>query len=137
MEETLLEATLVEIEKLSELNADWDSYGAYPVSAQSLTHAKQLVMQVYAYTRFLPDITTSLLPTNINPCPNGNVLLHWDTPRQEIEVEVHPNTTFSYLLVHKNAPSKNRYSALKQVKSTQIIMEILRIFNISLYTAIS
>jgi hypothetical protein len=70
------------IERLKELPANWDSYGAPPIDHLARRHAAALVteLQVMLQGRYVD-------PT-VGPDVGGGVELIWETPREAYEVHV-------------------------------------------------
>jgi hypothetical protein len=79
-----------QIEHLSGLQANWDSYGAKAPDTESVWFAKKLV-RLFARLETMerPSITLS---------PAGNIAMAWDSDKQELEVEVMPTGLMEYVL---------------------------------------
>ena len=69
--QALPDSTRKRLAELTALEADWDSYGAVPVSPQSLTMAEQIIQQMV--TRF----DARGVPTEVMPIADGGVQVEW------------------------------------------------------------
>lgn len=73
------------ISRLRELDADWDSYGAAPLSSVTLTIAKRFVFDLYR----LADLRGYSLPEpSVAPSPDGSVDFVWRSPSEDSDLEV-------------------------------------------------
>jgi hypothetical protein len=64
-------------ENLRGLEANWDSYGAYPISEKAIAVAKDLIERINTFY---------VLPT-----VNGGVALSWFTKEDEFTLEIFPS----------------------------------------------
>jgi hypothetical protein len=71
---------LARLRKLSNLEENWDSYGARPVKPESLAAAFWLLGQL--------STTRTPKPTLIAPTPAGHIQIEWHLPHIELELEV-------------------------------------------------
>lgn len=89
-----LKNTLKEINDLSKLEENWDSYEAYPIDADQIKMACNFVEKYY---RLMPKAT--IIPLN-----TGNVALMWFVNGNEMEINF-VNQTVIYC--HKTHPDED------------------------------
>lgn len=92
----LLKPTRERLSKLARLRADWDSYGANPVSGAAVVRTDRLLSEFV--TSFGDLIGTGIRPYAVAPLANGGVQLEWRSPDGFLEVEVGPDGDLGYLL---------------------------------------
>lgn len=74
------ETTESRVKKVAVLEANWDSYGALPVSRVAAQYALSLVAYLSNYEGVAePKVTAT---------PDGNVVLHWLDELRSIDVEI-------------------------------------------------
>jgi hypothetical protein len=90
IETAQIEAEIRQLQEFAALEPDWNAHGAKRIAPSAIQHAIDLVRRVADATHIGPDF--------VAPLANGGVQLEWDGDDAAIEVEVHPDDRFSYLL---------------------------------------
>lgn len=85
------EGVLARLGELRALPADWDSYGAVPLSSNTLRRAELLISD-------LEEQTKALSPVEISPNPDGGVELEWSSTDRMLDLIVEPDGDLRYLL---------------------------------------
>lgn len=67
---------LQELEKIKNLEEDWDNYGADPINKRVITNAEFLINNL------------EIKPVNIVPTPWGTIQMYWKSKNTDITVEV-------------------------------------------------
>lgn len=67
---------LQELEKIKNLEEDWDNYGADPINKRVIANAEFLINNL------------EIKPVNIVPTPWGTVQMYWKSKNTDITVEV-------------------------------------------------
>lgn len=67
---------LQELEKIKNLEEDWDNYGADPINKRVITNAEFLINNL------------EIKPVNISPTPWGTIQMYWKSKNTDITVEV-------------------------------------------------
>jgi hypothetical protein len=88
-------ATRERLAELSQLEADWDSYGALRVSPEAIAAAGVIISQVIARAG------ERGVPQDIMPIADGGVALEWRSPRLELALNACPEGGWSSLLVER------------------------------------
>jgi len=95
-----MDEIIKQINGFAELNANWDTYGAYPISGISIDIAIAILRK------------SNIAPTGACPLNDGGILLVWwneksDLTVYEIEVDISPNGNIGCLIVSgcKDEPS--------------------------------
>ncbi len=83
------EEILAKIDELAELECNWDSYGAIPLTKEALSAAREAVKVV------------SPLPHHVAPTGKGGVQLEWYFNSVEMELEFYPNGKCAVLVTPK------------------------------------
>jgi hypothetical protein len=94
-----LVSNLSKLKELAGLKANWDSYGADPITSPAIAMAGVLIAAVN--DDHLRMGGTSGGPWMIAPSPDGGVQVEWLGPQRKIEVVVNPDGTLSYLIVDR------------------------------------
>ncbi len=81
--------------ELSMLQADWDSYGASPISDRAVDRARRFLSELVKEFPEAGDIS----PYTVAPLPSGGVQLEWRGPQKALEIEISAAGRFSSLLV--------------------------------------
>jgi transcriptional regulator with XRE-family HTH domain len=91
-----LPAALAELDRLSRLPADWDSYGAEPPTEAAVVQARRII-----------EVVTPLLiglagrrgdPWAVAARVDGGIQIEWDGESGAVEVHVGPGGTLGYLI---------------------------------------
>lgn len=67
---------LQELEKIKNLEEDWDNYGADPINKRVITNAEFLINNL------------EIKPVNIAPTPWGTIQMYWRSKNTDITIEV-------------------------------------------------
>ena len=67
---------LQELEKIKNLEEDWDNYGADPINKRVITNAEFLINNL------------EIKPVNISPTPWGTIQMYWRSKNTDITIEV-------------------------------------------------
>lgn len=67
---------LQELEKIKNLEEDWDNYGADPINKRVIANAEFLINNL------------KIKPVNITPTPWGTIQMYWRSKNTDITVEV-------------------------------------------------
>ncbi len=84
---------LTQLEDISQLQDDWDSFGANSISANCIANTKKII-------RALPS--TVILP-EIYPNPNGTITLDWEANEQTLSIEIGDTHFSSYWVKSSDA----------------------------------
>jgi hypothetical protein len=98
-----LGAALVKLHQFTELESNWDSYGAEPVANTAVITAHKLIAE--AILHLLDTHGLRSVPYDIGPLPAGGVQVVWKGPHAELEVDISPEGRYGYLLIRN--PGKN------------------------------
>jgi len=74
---------LLQIDRLSTLEQNWDSYGGFAIDSRSIALAKDVL-------KTLSRVETLEAPV-VTAAPNGYVALCWDHSDRSLDIEVLPN----------------------------------------------
>jgi len=77
---------LARLTHLTELGANWDSYGGDPVTADALAQTRALINMLSAWHAVAPN-----LPPQVVPVPDGGVQIEWHENGYDLDVEIHPD----------------------------------------------
>ena len=83
--------------QLTKLGADWDSYGAKPITPTAIDVAQRVVKR--GVDRFGQLVFEQALPYAVVPSPDGGVQLEWLSGDREFDLDIAPDGGQSYLLV--------------------------------------
>lgn len=67
---------LQELEKIKNLEEDWDNYGADPINKRVITNTEFLINNL------------EIKPVNISPTPWGTIQMYWRSKNTDITIEV-------------------------------------------------
>jgi hypothetical protein len=98
---TLPATTSARLLDLTRLEADWDSYGALPVSNRAVAAAGTLISRVLARSG------DRGIPHEIMPIADGGVSLEWRYPASELGINACPEGGWSYLLVERDEKGRH------------------------------
>ena len=88
-----------QISHLSELNDNWDSYGALAIDPRSIQISKQLLS--------LLSQVVGVEPPTITASPNGHVALCWDYNQRTLEIEIRSDAICEYAFIDEQNPVKD------------------------------
>ncbi len=92
-----LGTALVRLHQLTELKANWDSYGAEPIANTAIITAHKLIAE--AILHFLDKHGLRAVPYDVGPLPTGGVQVVWKGPQAELEVDISSEGHYGYLLI--------------------------------------
>src|SRR5262249_45767302 len=96
-----------ELEAFRTLGANWDSYGADPISEQAIVAARNLLDLVWE--QLADEFGERLRPYAVAPIANGGIQIEWRGPDSAVEIEIGPQGSLGSLLIH-NESGKPRYT---------------------------
>lgn len=90
------------VDQLRDLNPNWDSYGANPVSVDSIQVAKQLLCE-------FAEVTGIGCP-RVSASPAGHVALSWEWANhsRELDLEILPDGVMRYSYLDETQPARDR-----------------------------
>lgn len=104
--------------QLTQLESDWDSYGALPVSPVAFVKTCQLLIDVkYSLSALVGE---QLLPSDVAPIADGSLQLEWRVPHGKLEVEIKPDMDFSYLLL-RGEGSERKFEEKDRVSLSEVL----------------
>jgi hypothetical protein len=111
--------------ELAALEADWDSYGAYPPTPAALDGARQFLTHVEElYWRTAGERTR---PTSISPLPSGGIELEWRKPEELIAVDIGADGRWGYL--RKIGSGRDaRYEEADDIPSDLLLSLVAKVF---------
>lgn len=95
-ERTLPAELQARLDHLGTLAANWDSYGAEPISPDAIALAKSLLCRTIATLQRMG--AANLYPFAIAPLSDGGVQLEWRSGRGFAEIEISPSGMLSALV---------------------------------------
>lgn len=113
-----LDPILERLTQLAQLEPDWDSYGAPSVSPVAFVKACQLLIHVKS--SLAPLVGDRILPYDAAPIANGSLQLEWRSQQGNLEVEIKPDMSFSYLLI-KGEGSERNFEEKSEVSLSEIL----------------
>jgi hypothetical protein len=109
-----LQSALQQLEAISELQKDWDSYGSDPPTPDAIFAVRTLIAAADRRFRSVPYF--------IGPVSGGGVQIEWRGPGREIEVEVQRNgKSFSYLLIEGKGTTNRKADEKDNLSPSQIL----------------
>jgi hypothetical protein len=96
-----IRAEIKRLDELAQLGANWDSYGAHPISPDALAMAYLVLATTSAHLGY--RVGSKVRPDVIVPVADGGVQLEWRGPGGLIEVSVGPDESLGYLLIRNKA----------------------------------
>jgi hypothetical protein len=101
-----------QLDALSDLQKDWDSFGSEPPTPEAISAARKLI----------DANRESILPHFVGPISGGGVQIEWRGPRGEIEVEVGPQgSSFSYLLIREKGTANRKAEEQHDISRSEIL----------------
>jgi uncharacterized protein (DUF433 family) len=92
-----LGTALVRLDQLTELEENWDSYGAEPIASTAIITAHKLIAE--AILHFLDKHGVRAIPYDIGTLPAGGVQVVWKGQHAELEVDISPEGRSGYLQI--------------------------------------
>ena len=93
----VLRPTLKRLAQLEALEADWDTYGALPLTSTALARADVMVRKVVDLYRVA--LGERVAPYTVMPIADGGVSIEWRGPSANLELDIGPSGELSYLLI--------------------------------------
>lgn len=121
----LPDTTRERLEELGGLEADWDSYGALPVSPPALAAAGAIIGQAVA------QAGEQGVPRDIMPIVDGGVALEWRNSGLELALHACPEGGWTSLLVERGESGRRateRYD-LSDAEALALIFRVVRADN--------
>jgi hypothetical protein len=87
-----------QVQAMRGLREGWDGYGAAAPHDDALSLAREFVDLLEALLRKTPSGIQAL---HVNPTRVGGVLIEWEDPVHEHEIDVNPDRSISFLHRHK------------------------------------
>jgi len=119
--EISFEPAFRQLNRLRRLGANWDSYGAEPISGVAVERA-------HALLRLVRDLLSGWAgygahPYAIAPLADGGVQVEWRSPRGDLEVEIGPDGSLGYLL-EQERDGKVQYLQVDRVPAAIILSKL-------------
>lgn len=114
LSEGWLKWALDQLDEIAKLGLDWDSYGADPPSPKAIAAASDLLRTVqkvfgnYVHERLQPEL--------VAPVPDGSIQIEWGRRPIEVEVQISPSGTLSYLYIDQRGAKRE----VEEVQSTSL-----------------
>ncbi len=91
------------LDELARLEADWDSYGARPMSAIAINQANRMLLDVARrYLELGYPRIARVKPWFIAPLADGGIQIEWRSDGGAMEVEIGGDGHFAYLIERKD-----------------------------------
>jgi hypothetical protein len=100
-------AEVKQLRTFEQLPPNWNSYGAEPISRDTVDAAINLLMHVMGKSGVRPDF--------LAPVATGGIQLEWFGTDAEIDVRVNPRTSFDYLYVEGDEHVERHNVPLQEV----------------------
>lgn len=117
---TALDATFA---RFAGLEWDWDAYGAKPIQPAAIAGARGFLELL---TRRYPMLDRALQPFAVVPVPDGGVQLEWRAGDREVDVEINPDGSVSYLMVESN-DGKCTYQEAERIDPQEALAQVARV----------
>jgi hypothetical protein len=93
------------ISDLSQLPADWDSYGSNAITEHAIRAA----------LRFLAEAPLRLIAEpSVSPVPGGGIGFHWRVDTRDLELEFSPSGGIEFLAVEKSTDGDTHQEGVLQ-----------------------
>ena len=92
------------IARFSDLEPDWDSYGAGAISAEAIAQARNVLRSLIYSAE--PRLEEPVLSVWVAPLPNGSVLLEWRGATADVEVEITANGALDLFLERRASETR-------------------------------
>lgn len=97
------------------LTPNWDSYGSEPMNQRAIDVALNLVH----------DVGFRNIPApRVIPVSGGGIQLEWVKENRELEVEIHPDGTIAYLVVHNGEPTSE-----DEIEPREVLLQTERLLS--------
>ena len=108
------------------LEADWDSYGAVPIHPQAIALAQQLSNDILLHVGSR-GFALAGLRVDVLPLADGGVQVEWAGPSGRLDVEVTPERTFNYLLMHGQGDTET-FAERENAPRSDVLRAVDRLF---------
>ncbi|MBI2940711.1 MAG: hypothetical protein HYY04_09775 [Chloroflexi bacterium] len=115
---TFVRPELEQLEGFANLEPDWDSYGAAPISGKAISTARRLMTVVAE--QFGDLLGERVRPYAVAPVADGGVYVEWRGPGGQLQVQVGPDGNLTYLLV-KSVRCRRVFEERSQASSTEVL----------------
>jgi hypothetical protein len=102
--ESPIQTVLDHLIEFARLDADWDSYGAEPVSSHAIGLASRLLLDI---DRQALDLVGNYPQPFAAPLSDGGVQIEWKNKHTKIGVQIAPDGALGYLLVEGDKPNRS------------------------------
>lgn len=104
-----LQGTVVQLDALRDLGANWDSYDADPIEEKSVSMATELVTKL-AYVQGVeaPFVTAT---------PDGRAAFEWNNDDRSLDIEVYPTGLFAFVYTNRHDNAKNEERRTRSVET--------------------
>jgi hypothetical protein len=119
------EGVTASLNQLAQLVPDWDSYGAYPISAKAIARARRLVTSLY--DKLAPILGNRSLPSDITPVADGSVHLRWEAENRELVIKIARDGTLGFFLVDRSGGQRRTLSDAG-VSETEVTRQVASVF---------
>jgi hypothetical protein len=92
-----LTSALRELDELSQLEADWDSYGGLPPTDAALAGARALLTR--AMKRLAPSSAAE--PFDLGPIAGGGILVSWRVEYREAQFRIRSDSALDVLMIDR------------------------------------
>jgi hypothetical protein len=110
-----LRALALRLDELSVLEADCDSYGAFPPTARAVAAASRLMIEAVTVTGELPDA--------VMPFPSGGLQVIWKRGAHELQVNVGPDGCLGNLEIQRDPGEPE----MREAESVSLIDIVARV----------
>jgi hypothetical protein len=122
----LMRTTLARLAQLRMLGGDWDGEGGKPISVFTISKAIRLFPHIVS--KFYREVGEGVRPYDVAPMSDGGIQLEWHGSGGILELEVHPNDGYGYLLIEGSGENR-RFEESDRITDVQVIPLLSRIFN--------
>lgn len=100
-----LRESVATLNELGALPANWDSYGADPVTEVSLDTARRLLLDLQ--DALLGVLGELIKPKAVLPLNDGGIQVEWEGAEGEFELEIAGDGSLSYLLIEREEQGRH------------------------------
>jgi hypothetical protein len=118
----VMEPVLERLAELQTLEADWDTYGALPLTPTALGRADEImrtVLDLYGST-----FGDRVAPYTVMPIVDGGVAIEWRGSNTDFNLDIGPSGDLSYLLVERSEDGR-KFEEKYEVPE-QRVMDLVR-----------
>jgi hypothetical protein len=120
----IMPSTFERLRALIKLEPDWDSRGGRPLSLLSIGKAVDLLLDLTQQRS--ASTADGLRPFGISPLGDGGIQLEWRGPLGDVEVEIHSDGEYSYLLIERDG-NERRFEEVEKASAPEILVLLSRI----------